>query len=211
MTESFQKDLIVLVADKDIESAVGGLLSRRPSLNIRQPDYKPIAVHPRRDPGCFNESPNFLNPFIRTHRRALVVFDRDGCGKETRLSREEIEQNVEQRLSVSGWNDRCAVVVLDPEIEIWVWSDSPHVDRILGWQNQQQNLKDWLISRGHLQSGQIKPSDPKDAFEDALRKSQTPKSSGIFQELAKSVSLDRCVDPAFQKLRDVLRNWFPSP
>jgi hypothetical protein len=36
-----------------------------------------------------------------------------------------------------------------------------------------------------------------------------PRSSAIYLELARSVSTDRCTDPAFLKLKRCLREWFP--
>lgn len=201
------KDLVILAADKDTEFAVRGLLSRHHSLGISKPDYD-LYVHSKHDPGCLIGSPDFLRIFVNSHHRALVIFDREGCGKEN-LSREEIERDVENRLTANGWDDRCSVIVLDPEVEIWVWSDSPHVDRILGWENRQPSLNEWMTNQGHIRPGDIKPSRPKEVFLQALRMSEIPKSSGLFQQLAKSVSLDGCIDPSFQKLRTLLRGWFP--
>ena len=90
-------------------------------------------THPRRDSGCYNESHEFLRPFVRLYRFALVVFNREGSGREM-MNRVEIERVVENRLSLSGWDERSATVVLDPELEIWVWSDSTcqHSSRMAG-------------------------------------------------------------------------------
>jgi len=47
-----QKDLVVLVADKNMEFAVKGLLPRSQSFGINPLAYD-IHVHIERDPGCF--------------------------------------------------------------------------------------------------------------------------------------------------------------
>src|SRR4029077_8753446 len=115
------------------------------------------------------------------------------------------------RLGEAGWGDRAAAIVISPELENWVWSDSPHIDRALGWGGSEVPLKDWLGERGSRNAEAIKPARPKEAVELALRIAYKPRSSSIYFELAQSVSTDRCTDPAFLKLRRCLREWFPPP
>ncbi len=106
------------------------------------------------------------------------MFDRIGSGREGQ-SRADLERTVGERLHTSGWSDRGAVVVLDPELEVWVWSDSPHVDRALGWHGRTPPLRDWLSERGLWDAGAPKPGDPKRAVEEALRHVLIPRSSAI--------------------------------
>lgn len=201
------KDLAVLIADKNIEGTLRGLLSRPQSLGLRE-IYCDLYVHPERDPGCLLRGHDFLRTFTYTHAHALVVFDREGCGREEE-ERTTLEHQVEDRLSSSGWGDRAAAVVIDPELEIWVWNDSPHVEGALGWKSTEMPLKDWLRQQGWLHEGESKPTQPKTAVEEALRLAGRPKSSAIYRELARQVSTKRCVDAAFLKLRQTLTAWFP--
>jgi hypothetical protein len=70
-------DLVVLVADKDMEQVVATLLGRRArALGIREIGCD-VFVHPRRDPGCRTEAVGFLRTFRASHDHALVLFDRD--------------------------------------------------------------------------------------------------------------------------------------
>jgi hypothetical protein len=71
-----------------------------------------------------------------------VLFDYYGCGAEHEMAPEEIEDEVEEKLSRSGWEDRARCVVIDPELEVWVWSDSPEVDRCLGWKSEPRRVQD---------------------------------------------------------------------
>jgi len=201
-----QRDLVVLVADKNIEFALRGLLSRPQALGIRLPDYT-LYVHPERDPGCLRKAAPFLRPYACCFRYALVVLDREGCGRQER-TRAELETEIEAGLAGAGWENRAAAVVLDPELEAWIWSDSPEVDRVLGWA-ELPPLRTWLRSQGFTFSAH-KPDRPKEAVEAALRFVRRPRSSAIFRELAERVSLERCRDPAFAKLRQCLGNWFPA-
>lgn len=202
------RDLVVLVADKNMEEAIRGLLSRAIAFGIRQPDFE-ILRHPATDSGCLGDAHSFLRASSGRYEHALVMLDRDGCGKET-LSRTELELEIEQRLACNGWNDRAAAIVLDPELEIWVWSDSPEVDAVVGWPVNNVRLRDALIASGFLLEGASKPTDPKGAMEYALGKSKTPRSSSIYAQIARSVSIKRCEDPSFIKFKTVLKSWFPS-
>jgi hypothetical protein len=199
-------DLIVLAADKDIEFGLRGILSRHEALSIRPVRYD-VFVHPEHDPGCLLRSHLLLRAFHRRYRHAMVVFDLRGAGRE-RASRQELETEVEKQLA-ADWDDRAAAVVIDPEVEAWVWSDSPHVARVLGWEGRRPNLREWLEESGFTQPGEAKPPRPKESMRAALREVGKPPSSALFEMLAQSVSLARCTDGSFAKLLAVLRTWFP--
>ncbi len=199
------RDLIVLVADKNIEFTIKGLLSRPEALGIRNVSSF-VVPHPHRDPGCLLRAPEFLRPFRERYRHALVLLDREGSGRDEQ-TREDLETNLEERLA-SDWRKRAAVVVLDPELEVWFWSDSPHVDAVLGWHGRSPNLRTWMTESGFLQEASVKPLRPKEAVEKALRIARKPRSSALYRQLAEKVSFKRCSDPAFQKFQQTLRNWF---
>jgi hypothetical protein len=203
-----QKDLLVLVADKNAESAVRGLLTRSRSLEIREIAVD-IYLHPEKDSGCLTRGQDFLRPFINSHAHALILFDREGSGQEQE-TRAALENEVEKRLEASGWEGRSAAIVFDPELDIWVWSDSPHVEKILSWRDRDPDLRSWLRQQGLLIGGHTKPERPKEALEKALREVRKPRSSELYRRLAEHVSLSRCRDPAFLKFKETLRKWFPE-
>lgn len=208
MTSQPQKDLAVLAADADTEFLLRGLLARSSALGIRALSLD-VFRHPHHDPGCLLESHDFLRAMLRSHLHALVVFDREGCGQE-HLSRTQIEDQVEQLLARNGWADRAAAVVIDPEVEQWLWSPSQDLDRATGWLGRSPDLRAWLASQGHLQPGSGKPGRPKEAFAAALRRVNKPPSSSIFHQLGGSLPVQGCSDPAFAKLRMSLNAWFGS-
>lgn len=201
-------DLIVLVADVDIEETMKGLLGNPGRLGIR-----PIRWHARRhldrDPGCARHSVEFLRPFRNQYDHALVVFDHEGSGREA-TAREELERALEGDLIKSGWQEGAArVVVLEPELEAWVWSSSPHVATVLGW-NDSGSLRAWLVDRGHLEPGATKPNRPKEALGAVMSNRRLPRSASYFRKLAERVGHGECQDPSFGKLRSVLRGWFEA-
>jgi len=202
-----RKDLILLAADKNMEASLKGLLSRFQALGFRRVVFD-LYVHPDRDPGCLLRGHDFLRPFASLYERALVLLDHQGCGRKE--DRSALETDLERRLGGAGWGDRAAAVVISPELENWVWSDSPHVERTLGWERGPTPLRSWLQEKGLLEARAAKPARPKEAVELALKTVRLPRSSAIYFELARNVSTDRCTDPAFLKLRRCLREWFPG-
>jgi hypothetical protein len=129
-------DLVVLVPGKDERQTFEGLLSTRcDSLCIRPPIFEIIVGSIGRDPGCYRRGPSILQQYVRRASHGLIVFDHEGSGQETR-SADEVEAEVRRRLRDAGWNDRADVIVIRPELEAWVWSDSLHVDTVLGWNDR---------------------------------------------------------------------------
>ena len=200
------KDLVVLAADSNMEFAVRGILSRAPSLTIRSISFD-VLVHPEHDPGCLLRGAALLSGLTARYRHALVMFDVEGCGQEAQ-GREALESRVEAELATHWTAEHAAAVAIEPELENWVWSDSPHVETHLGW--DQGALFATLTASGRIAAGNAKPARPKETMEWALRERRKQRSSKIYELIAGSVSLSRCVDPSFLKLKQVLARWFPA-
>ena len=203
-------DLIVLTPGKDEAAALEGLFTRRQAaLWIRSFQYT-IDRHEDRDPGCRLRSDDYLRPFERQYQHALVLFDHEGCGAE-QVPAERLEAAVERQLAASGWAGRAACIVIEPELENWLWSDSLCVDDVLGWSGRTPALRQWLRQEGHLVRGAAKPARPKEATEAAMRVVRKHRTSVLYRQLAEKVSLDQCQERSFLKLKRVLREWFPGP
>lgn len=203
-----KKDLLLLVADKDAELSISALLGRPQALGIRPITFDTFR-HPNRDAGCYSDAHEFLRSFHGDYRYALVTFDKHGSGQDA-APNAEIESVVDTRLRQNGWPNNSATVVIDPELEIWVWSDSANVDAALGWCGHNPNLRQWLINKGYVTATNPKPQDPKMVFELALREVRRPRSASVFQELAGNVGFSRCTDLSFSKLKSILQAWFPA-
>jgi hypothetical protein len=203
-------NLVMLVPGKNERETFEGLLtSRQESLGIRNIHFE-ILVHPRRDPGCFLEAPVVLQPYQKRAEYSLVVLDHQGSGQENR-STDIVAKDLLDRLKKSGWKKkRTAVLILQPELENWVWSDSREVDRAIGWQSHTPNLRRWLATNNLWPQGTIKPPKPKECLEAALREVRIKRSSAIYRQLAERVGLQRCQDQGFLQFRNLMRNWFPK-
>lgn len=203
------KDLFVLVADADIASTMNGLLTRQQlSLGIRSIEFT-IERHLRRDPGCRQQAATFASGYADDHEYALVLFDKNGSGDEG-TDRQLIQNEVENDLYQAGWQNRSKAIVIEPELEVWVWAGSPHVGMVLGWNEGTSALREWLCEHGLWPDGEAKPPDPKLALKRAMKEKHCSPKAATFKELAKMVSLKRCEDPAFQEVRETLQGWFPA-
>ena len=201
------RDLMVLVADLDISETVQSLLNRPEGMGMHPVAFS-IRRHPQRDAGCRSDASESLRLFIRDHRYALVMFDKHGCGRSS-ANREDIQNDVENHLSQNGWPDRCKAIVIEPELEAWVWNRSKHVPGILGWDGGYASLRNWLESCQLWTPDDRKPSEPKQALEAVLRQTRTQRSTSLYRKLAETVTVDRCGDPAFNELKTTLQRWFP--
>jgi hypothetical protein len=200
------KDLMVLVADMQQESTVKTLLVERQQALAIRPIVFDITRHPRKDSGDFHEAHDFLAIFQPPqYNHAMVILDQEWDG--TPGDATHLRDTVLQRLYSSGWHaGACEVIVCDPELEAWVWSGSKHVPEAL--RTTWDAIHTLAQERGYWAGGAPKPSRPKELLEAILRQQRRPRSSAIFQELARQVGLRRCQDPAFNRLRHALASWF---
>ena len=139
---------------------------------------------------------------------ALVVFDFEGSGAEHQKTKLQIENEVQDLLNKNGWKNRNAVIVIQPELENWMWMDNTNVEQAIGWEKQ-ESLYDWARNEGHIIGDASKPVRPKETLEKALRISETPKSPAIYKKIATQVSYRRCEDESFKQLIRKLQEWFP--
>lgn len=207
-----KRDLFVVVADLDAENVLRTLLTeRRQALGVSfefDPDQDLLRYN-KRDPGCYRDAAAILRSALTTHRHALLCFDWHGSGAESKQP-DQIQDEIEADLVKNGWEPGAvAVVVFAPELEAWLWSDSPHVAETLGWRGDREALSAFLLEREFLDKKASKLAQPKEAMSAALHRKRKPLSAALFKELAARVALRSCADPAFRKFTRVLQTWFP--
>lgn len=201
-------DLVVVVADGGIEQAMRGILSRPQSIGIRSLRGVEYPKVHRLDQGVFHQGHELAAAYRRTHEHALLMLDLAWNGRPTNDAA-EMSRLVEARLQ-GVWGDAGRCIVIDPELEVWVWSDSPHVADELGWGGEAGELRPWLENQGLWSPQAAKPSQPREAYLRAIREKQIGRSNATFRAIAERVSLRRCRDAAFLRLLEILRAWFPS-
>ena len=201
-------DLVCLVADNSMQAAVSELLDRPHALGIRS-ITKEIPVHQERDSGCCYDPMKVLRAYRGSAKHALIILDHDWDGVPETTGA-ALESFIEERLERDGIEGWAVPVVIDPELEAWVFSDSPHVDKVLGWTNRNPTLREALEQQKLWGPKDSKPADPKAALEWVLKTAgRRPISSAYFRNLARRVSTKRCQDRAFLRFRKLLQDWFP--
>jgi hypothetical protein len=114
----------------------------------------------------------------------------EGVGREEKTVK-NLEDNGDKLLKRVGWGNRARTIVINPELDIWVWADSPVVPEALGWSHDYQSLQQWLLSHGYEFNYDKKPLRPKEALETVLRKKRIPRSSALYKKIAQKVGFLR--------------------
>ena len=166
------KDLVCIVADKQIGATLDALLLRRHALGIRAVEAE-ILVHPHHDSGCCTRPADLLRGYRQAAEHALIVLDHAWVGVPV-ASGAELEVLIEERLGQAGMADWAVPVVIEPELEAWVFSASPHVPELLGWKGPWSAFRQALEDGNLWRAADVKPADPKAAIEYVL--SRTGKS-----------------------------------
>jgi hypothetical protein len=200
------KDLVLLVADKNMQFALKGALGRPEALNIRPIEFE-FRVHPGRDGGTRDTGPEVLALEQRRFTHALLALDFEGCGTDL-PNAIALEAELDKRLS-SHWKEMAKSIVIEPELDVWVWGVGNSLETAIEWPPG-TSVRDWLRERGFGFEANEKPIRPKEALEAALRISGLPRSSALYQTVAEKISLRRCNDGAFIRLRKQLMEWFPE-
>jgi len=207
-----QKDLLVLVAGQNDKAVLDAILKRHQSLQIREITLD-VIKHPNHDSGIVNHGHELLRTQRRKYCRFICICDYEGSGKEEH-SPNEIEQELQERLNGSNFIETSAVVVIDPELESWIWKKPEHIDRALevSKNDRIELLKKWYKDfdcRTSLEETIEKY--PKEAFEFLLKAKKIPRSSRIYENIASEASIIQWMKcPSFEKLARVLRKWFPK-
>lgn len=201
------KDLILLVADKNMKHALKGVLARNPSLGIRPIRFE-IKVHEGAgDGGTRKSGPEVLALLRRGFRHALLVLDFEGCGSSLPNAL-ALESDLDSRLN-RHWGTDAKSIVIEPELDVWVWGSNNSLETALGWPPGSP-VRQWLLAAGFTFTTGNKPVRPKEALQAVQRHIGTPRSSALYEQIAGKISLKRCSDLAFHRLKTQLAAWFPA-
>jgi hypothetical protein len=204
------RELIILAADGTMAAVLRAFFERKFDHAFAcapfQLDPTNDIVHDplNTDGGVHRRCHDILRPYLNTHRRALVVLDQQ-FGAERPA--EEVRGDIEQRLNANGWQGRAAAAVIDPELEVLLWQDNPHVERAL--RHKGPSLRQLLAQDGRWPPGAAKPPAPKEVILGLIRANRAGPPMVVYSRIAAAVATARCVDPAFHRVRDMLRAWFP--
>lgn len=199
------KDLVLLVADKNAQFALKGALERPDALGIRPVTFDFI-VHPEHDPGVRKTGPDIVGLARQRFSHALLVMDFEGSGSTDNAL--ALESRLDSRLH-AVWQHRAKAIVIEPEADVWMWGSDNAIRDAVEWPHSGL-IREWLGRNGFQFQANGKPIRPKESLEAVLREANQPRSSAIYQRIASRISLRRCTDSAFQRMRQQLINWFPE-
>ena len=224
------RDIIWLIPDLQCKATILGFIQRNGFHHnlgcgpFRFSEQEDLLVHPGHDPGVWKYSQVLLASKKDTHERSIIILDNDWDGSPGVA---QIEADIEQNMIASGWaQNRFEVIVIDPELESWIWQDNIHVEEAFD-HARPPSLRDKLATLTLLPNGKLanaqpalgqipiwpvgdaKPPDPKSAVEAVTSMKSLGPVSAVFNEIASKVGVGNCQDPAFQKLRATLQQWFP--
>lgn len=205
MNASNQKDLLLLVPDKNTQFALKGALPRHASLGIRPITFD-FLVHSGRDGGVRTTGAAVAALKRRQFRHLMMIFDHEGCGAEN-ISAADLTNELERTLAAS-WGNEARVIVIEPEVDVWMWGGDNLLSQLLKW-NDERSIREWLREKGYEFDHNDKPLRPKESLEELLKRQSEPRSSSLYERIATRLSLARCKDPAFVRLHKILQFWFP--
>lgn len=213
------RDCCFLVADQAMGIAFERVLSRPdrdtvlgtgPFAFDPAPHVDLIQIPDYTDGGVYKHAHRILEPKLATHRHAVVCLDRKAKGLPPAG---RIRGNIASNLRASGWpRERTAVIVIDPELERWLWLDHPICEQAFGYDRSSygRSMRSMMEEQGQWRATDEKPHDCDSALAWAgRRRGRKCWPAHVFKSMLSMAPVDLCVDPAFLQLRDTLQRWFP--
>lgn len=206
-----KRPLVILVADGTMKAVFQAFFRRAQYFSTLQCapfDFDPMTdvfndpLHT--DGGVCIRCDELLRGFQRTHERALVVIDQQFGGERPAV---HVRDEMLNRLRLSGWSEGAVqVVVIDPELEVWLWQDNRNVQRALRYSGP---LRQDLIGSGEWPQGIPKPLNPKDTMLQLIRRNRAGAPMAVYASIASRVSVNGCTDSSFAVFRSTVQDWFP--
>ncbi len=206
-----RRDLVVLAADGTMVAVLRALF-RRPldqmfACRAIEVDPQAEILHDAlyTDGGVHRYAHKLLAPYVDTHGHCLVVLDQQFGGERPAA---QVRREIIGNLETFGWRGRAEVVVIDPELEVWLWQDNPNVERAVRHRGP-RNLRAQLRDEGAWPEGSPKPTDPKATLQRLIKQNKAGAVVVAYTLIAARVSTRQCRDAAFAHLRGALERWFP--
>ena len=168
------RELIILVADGTMAAVMRAFFERafHHALACAAFDFDPtndIFNNPlEKDGGVHRRCHEILRPYLKTHRRALVVLDQQFGGE--RPAEEVSAAKLSSDSTSTDGMAAAAAAVIDPELEVLLWQDNPNVERAPFGTRGRRRSGQLLAQDGQLAAGggMTKPSRPEGGRVQAL-------------------------------------------
>ena len=213
------RDIIFHLADDHMETGMRAFFQRddwqhalgchRFDIDADSPvDLFRVAGHT--DPGLWKHAHENLAAFRDKYRHAVIVLDADF---DPYPGADVLHQDITRAMIAADWEEgQFAVVVIQPELEAWLWAANVNVAIAFGHQDFTA-LRNTLEAEGLWTPGEPKPNDLKRARDRAAKlggkKTGGPIFKGVFGSIS-SKALNQCVEPGFKTLQEAVQRWFPK-
>jgi len=207
-------EIIFLVADATMEAVFRAFFERdrfHQALKCRVFQIDPVQdiihIPKQTDGGLHRRAHDLLRSYLKTHNRAIVVLDQQFGGE---IPADVVRKGIIDNLNLNGWDGRCAVVVIEPELEAWLWQDNVNVEAAVR-HIRPPSLRDYLLAEGEWPQDEWKPISPKESIQRVIRANHAGPHTLVYARIAKSVTVRGCLDPAFVHFARTLCDWFGAP
>ena len=206
------KDLFVYAADADAVAFLNAILNKPEALGIRKIRFD-IDRNGGRDSGMIKNGAEFVRTerIKNNYRKVILMWDHHGSGRERRQKPLQVSQEIQDKLDSFTWEDNSATIVLNPELEQWLWHCEQAVAKHFGMAAEQ--LQQWCEKYAGEQGvppADIKKQNPKGVFQyimdKCLDRSLKPRD---FEEIGRLASIKGLQDcESFRKFTKTLQGWF---
>jgi hypothetical protein len=115
------KDLLVILAGKNDEAVIRSVLSRHQDIGIHHLIFEINRLGS--DSKVVGYGPTLALAEKNRYRYFLCIWDHQGSGREKRMKPNQVQGIVQKSLNGKTLKGRSKALVIDPELEIWLWQD----------------------------------------------------------------------------------------
>ena len=213
------RDVIFHLADEHMEKGLKAFFERDDwhfAVGCRRFEIDPLnendlfRVPGHTDGGIWKHAGNNLRLFRDKYQRAVIILDADF---KPHPGADVLRRDISAAMIQSGLKtEQFAVIVIEPELEAWLWSPNLNVALAFGHKDFDQ-LRGALERERLWNPGEPKPTDLKRARDRAARLGGKKTGGQIFKGVFSKISsraCERCVEPGFVAMRAALQDWFPA-
>lgn len=214
-------DLVALFSDLEMQKLFEALIERGQTQgrDCTRPFRWRSLRDPRRDT-VWRQPEGPLAPFLRMSCRFLILWDRQGAGRED-VGPSELEEQAVNRLENAGIpRDRILAVALDPELECLFRRVWPRVKELIAAERGAVAPGDLEIlaeaQRSHFQLrafeqfDDVLSSHPKEIFEALVRLVRLRRAAPLYQKIGAQVSLQALKrEETALRIAQAISAWLP--
>lgn len=159
------------------------------------------------------QGPNIARERRRRFPYVICLWDHRGSGQEHKPA-SQVQGKVQAHLNGNTLKGCSKAIVIDPELEIWLWQDWTAIAVALKVEEKQ--LAKWLKNYQQRQFPthsvqELVQRFPQEALEAVVQQAGEKPDSALYGRIADAANFELwSKEPSFRQLRRTLRRWFPQ-